>query len=261
MAATDASNGPLTLLLAEDNPHVQGLLVRAFEPLANVIVITDGADALLRAAEQLPDIVVADFTLPGLDGLRLLEKLRSRAPTSNIGCVLMAPRTDLEQLPGSAKQLADEIVEKPFLVADAVAAVRRVSARIELQRAIGSGLSTASAGSMRGRLSQLSFVDLLQALEMGGKTCRLVARSGSELCEIFVERGAVIYAACAGHRGDDAVFAALAWPDGEFEIDFAATDAPPANVQRSTQALLMDGLRLLDESRHAAATEDVLEDL
>lgn len=262
--AKNAESAKLTLLVAEDNPHVSSLLQNALSSMGNVVTVADGADALLRAAEQRPDIVIADFTLPGLDGLRLLEKLRSRVATSNVACVLMAPRGDLDQMPQQARELADEIIEKPFLIADAVSAVGRVVARVELQRALQSGASAsgaqASSAQMRGNIAQLSLVDLLQALELGGKTCRVTITHRQQKCEVFVDHGAAVRAECGNQHGDDAVFAALAWPEGEFELDFNAKPAGKPNIQRTTQALLMDGLRILDEARHSSG-DDVLGNL
>jgi len=255
------NSGKITVLLAEDNPHVSALLQTALEGFADVMPVNDGADALLRAVEQRPDMVVADFTLPGLDGLRLLEKLRGRPSTKDVAFVLMAPRSDIEQLALATREMADEVVEKPFLLADAVGAVRRVIAKIELQRALRSSASAAteSAGSghMRGTLSQLSLVDLLQALELGGKTCRVVLSYQQQHCQVFVDKGAVVQAECGKQHGDEAVFAALAWPEGEFELDFTAKLSGKKNIERSTQSLLIDGLRILDESRR----DDVLGDL
>ena len=252
-----------TILLAEDNPHIRALLQKALESFAEVMPVNDGADALLRAAEQRPDMVIADFTLPGLDGLRLLEKLRGRPSTKDVALILMAPRGDLEQMPRQARDLADEIIEKPFLLGDAVSAIRRVMAKIDLQRALRSSASaateSAASGHMRGTLSQLSLVDLLQALELGGKTARVVLTYQKQRCEVFVEKGAVFHATCGKQHGDDAVFAALAWPEGEFELDFTAKSGGKKNVQRSTQSLLMDGLRILDESRREG--DDVLGNL
>jgi CheY-like chemotaxis protein len=258
--SNDASK--LAVLLAEDNPHVRALLQNALQSFAEVVSVDDGADALLRAAEQRPDMVIADFTLPGLDGLRLLEKLRGRPSTKDVAFVLMAPRSDVEQMPRNARELADEIVEKPFLLNDAITAIRRVIAKIDLQRALRSSASaateSAASGHMRGTLSQLSLVDLLQALELGGKTCRVTLNNQQQRCEVFVEKGAVVHAECGKQHGDEAVFAALAWSEGDFEIDFTAKFKGKKNVERTTQSLLMDGLRILDESRRDS---DVLGDL
>src|SRR5215472_7204363 len=255
--AKPADGAKLTLLVAEDNPHVSSLLQNALSSMGNVVTVADGADALLRAAEQRPDIVIADFTLPGLDGLHLLEKLCSRSATSNVACVLMAPRGDLDQMPRQTRELADEIIEKPFLIADVIAAIRKVMARVELQRVLQSGASVsgaqASSGQMRGNIAQLSLVDLLQALELGGKTCRVTITHRQQKCEVFVEQGTAVRADCGNQHGDDAVFAALAWPEGEFELDFNTKPAGKPNIQRTTQALLMDGLRILDEARHSSS--------
>lgn len=251
----------ITVLLAEDNPHVTALLQEALATAAEVVTVSDGADALLRIAESKPELVIADHTLPGLDGARLLEKLRGRGGTSDVAFILMATRSDLDQLPRQTRDLADDIVEKPFFVADAVARIRRVIARIEMQRSVA-GANGIHSMNLRGRLSQLSLVDLLQALELGGKTCRLTLQQSGRQCDIFVERGAVVHAVTGSLSGEEGLFAALTWPDGEFEIDFSGAPAPSRTIERTTQALLMDGLRILDETRHAdAVAGDVLEDL
>jgi hypothetical protein len=48
-------------------------------------------------------------------------------------------------------------------------------------------------------------------------------------------------------EGDDAVFQAIAWADGEFEIDFAGT-SDRTTTTRSTTGLLMEAMRLMDEA-------------
>jgi Domain of unknown function (DUF4388) len=58
-------------------------------------------------------------------------------------------------------------------------------------------------------------------------------------------------------KGDEAVYKVLVWPDGNFLIDFTASNSEQTTT-RSTQGLLMEGLRLLDEARHEAE-QDVLE--
>ncbi len=57
---------------------VRDLMAHGLKPLCEVIVASDGADALLKAVDELPDLIVTDFKMPGLDGRQLYEKLRAR---------------------------------------------------------------------------------------------------------------------------------------------------------------------------------------
>ena len=63
------------LLLVDDNPMVLGMLRDALTPLAIVGTANDAADALLKAVDDPPDLLISDYRMPGMDGQQLVEKL------------------------------------------------------------------------------------------------------------------------------------------------------------------------------------------
>src|SRR6202049_3535073 len=85
------------LLLVDDNPMVLGMLQKALTPLAKVTTSNDGADALLKAIDDPPDLLVSDYRMPGMDGSQLVEKLKSRSGTSAISVVLLATKADINE--------------------------------------------------------------------------------------------------------------------------------------------------------------------
>src|ERR1700737_5163564 len=85
------------LLLVDDNPMVLGMLQRALTPFALIIAAGDTADALLKAVDDPPDLVVCDYRMPGMDGRQLIEKLKSRPGTANFSAVLMASKGDIAE--------------------------------------------------------------------------------------------------------------------------------------------------------------------
>ena len=104
-------------------------------------------------------------------------------------------------------------------------------------------------GVIQGRLEEMSMIDLLQSLEMGQKSCRLVVQKGTERAELYFAGGQCRDAKIKDLAGDDAVFKVLLWTEGEFEIDFNAANASTATTTtRNTTGLLMEAMRLLDES-------------
>lgn len=235
----------LKVLLVEDNPLVAQLLREAIAQVATVFYAPDAADALLRAVQEPPDLILADFGLPGMDGRQLLEKLKSRPATAGIPVILMAPKADIvERLKPLEPQVAD-FIAKPFFIKDAMLRIRRVLDRAALEKITR---EMASAKLVRGSLTQMSVIDLLQSLEMGRKSCLLTLTNSDERCLVYFADGQIADAAYGALRGDEAVYKVLTWTDsGTFEINFEAR-ATEETTTRSTQGLLMEGLRLLDEA-------------
>jgi CheY-like chemotaxis protein len=233
----------LKLLLVDDNPMVLAMLQQALSSLATVTTATDAADALLKAVDDVPDLLVCDYRMPGMDGRQLLEKLKSRPATANFSSVLMASKVDIaERL--SPQDAADDYVEKPFFLKDATRRIKRLIDRIALEKM---AKTAPSDGVVRGNLSQMNVIDLMQSLEMGRKSCQLSLSNEGDKCEVFFLEGQVKHATYGSLVGDQAVFKVLRWTGGNFQLNFEGkTDKE--TTQLNTQGLLMEGLRLLDES-------------
>jgi CheY-like chemotaxis protein len=238
------------LLLVDDNPMVLGMLEQALTPLAKVTSASDAADALLKAVDDAPDLLVCDYRMPGMDGRQLVEKLKSRPATANFSTVLMASKADIaERL--SPQDAADDYLEKPFFLKDATRRVKRMIDRISLEKM---AKTAPSDGVVRGNLSQMNVIDLMQSLEMGRKSCRLLLNNEGEKCEVFFVEGQVKHATYGSLVGDEAVFKVLRWRGGNFELDFEGKTGKET-TQLNTQGLLMEGLRLLDESQREGGAE------
>jgi CheY-like chemotaxis protein len=231
------------LLLVDDNPMILGMLQQALSSLASITTATDSADALLKAVDDAPDLLVCDFRMPGMDGRQLLEKLKSRPATANFSSVLMASKSDIaERL--SPQDAADDYLEKPFFLKDATRRIKRMIDRIALEKM---AKTAPSDGVVRGNLSQMNVIDLMQSLEMGRKSCQLSLSNDGDKCEVFFVEGQVKHATYGSLVGDAAVFKVLRWTGGNFQLDFEGkTDKE--TTQLNTQGLLMEGLRRLDET-------------
>jgi CheY-like chemotaxis protein len=250
-----ASN--VKILLVDDNPMVLGMLQEALAPLGQVSVATDAADALLKAVDDLPDVLISDYRMPGMDGKQLLDKLKSRPATAGIAVILMASKADIsERL--SMQDPIEDYLEKPFFLKDATHKIKRVVDRIALEKL---SKSESADGILRGSLVQMNVIDLVQSLEMGRKSCLLAMTNGDDRCEIYFNQGQARHAVYGPTTGDEAVFKVLRWTEGNFQIDFNGKSEQETTTL-NTQGLLMEGLRLLDEAQRDAAAEgeDVLLD-
>lgn len=241
-----AGSKSVRLLLAEDNPLVRDLLSKALEPFCEVLQAQDGADALLKVVDDPPDLILSDFRMPGVDGRQLFEKLRGREKTRHLPFLFMASRGDIEERLRPLVDGVEEFIAKPFLIKDAVRVTKKVVDRLHLEKL---QKRASRPGVIQGRLEEMSMIDLLQSLEMGQKSCRLVARSAGQQCELYFTGGQCRDAKLGNMEGDDAVYKVILWTDGEFEIDFNAANASNrTTTTRNTTGLLMEAMRLMDEA-------------
>ena len=239
------SSHDVQVLIVDDNPLIRDLMCHGMESHCTVISATDGADALLKAVDNTPDLIISDFRMPGLDGRQLLEKLRGRENTRNIPFVFVASRGDIEEkLRPSVGGGVEEFIAKPFFVADLVRQTKKIVDRLHLEKL---AKYASRPGVIQGRLEEMSVTELMQSLEMGQKSCRLTLRHGEERAELYFTAGQCKHAQLGAAEGDGAVYQAVNWSDGEFEIDFGASSGRETTTH-STTGLLMEAMRLMDEA-------------
>ncbi len=244
------------ILLVDDNPMVLGMLQEALAALGVVSTASDSADALLKAVDDPPDLLLCDYRMPGMDGRQLLERLKSRPATSGVAVILMASKADISER--LAQDSVEDHLEKPFFLKEAVRKIKRVVDRIALEKLAKAG---STDGIVRGSLAQMNVIDLVQSLEMGRKSCLLTMTNAADKCEIYFNQGQAKHAVYGSITGDAAVFKVLRWTEGNFQIDFEGKTSQETTTL-NTQGLLREGLRLLDEAQRdeAAEGEDVLLD-
>lgn len=243
------------LLLVDDNPMIVGLLRQVLEGMAEISTANDGADALLKVIDDPPELVVADYQMPGMDGRQLLEKIKSRPATAHTPVILVATRSDINEKLRPLQDIVEDFVEKPFFVREAAGRIKRVVDKIALEKM---AKAPGADGMLRGSLAQMTVMDLLQSLDMGRKSCKLTLTRDADRCELYFMDGQIQDARYGPLVGDDAVYRVLTWTNGNFEVDFGGKSLQQTTT-RSTQGLLMEGLRMVDEASHQAEEDNVLE--
>ncbi|NRT57868.1 response regulator transcription factor [Sphaerotilus uruguayifluvii] len=118
----------MKLLLVEDNPTMQTTLRRAFERRGmQVVGCEDGARALDRWEASMPDVVLLDLSLPGLDGLEVLSRARAAGLRTPV-MILTARGTVGDRILG-LNTGADDYLAKPFDLDELEARVRALARR------------------------------------------------------------------------------------------------------------------------------------
>jgi DNA-binding NarL/FixJ family response regulator len=113
------------ILLAEDHPRTAQALRTLLEPEFDVAAVVADGHALLREAETiLPDVVVTDISMPGLDGISATEALLTRHPGWRVVLVTVHEEPELIERGYAAGALA--YVMKDTVSRELIPAVRTV---------------------------------------------------------------------------------------------------------------------------------------
>jgi two-component system, OmpR family, response regulator ResD len=124
-------SGQRAILIVDDEPTIAEVVARYLERAGyRTRIASDGASALRAAAEQRPDLVVLDLMLPGIDGLRVMRRLRDQ-DSEPLGVILLTAKGEEADRVIGLRFGADDYVVKPFSPVELVARVDAVLRRVE----------------------------------------------------------------------------------------------------------------------------------
>lgn len=230
-----------TMLVGSD--RITRALGPALGRIGSAVVHTEtGTEAQAIIQEVHPDAVVIDHAAFGAELEKICRVLRQDRST------LVFVLTDASD-PALVLNLLDIGVDDVFgpphdfdLVAARVLRAMRARATAPTTQA--------PQGDFSARFEAFSFLDLAQMLANSLKSVRVdLRRSTGEEAVLYVEKGRPVHAECGALTGARAVYYVISWEeDGEFAVN-EETTFPAPNIQESIESLLMEGVRLLDESR------------
>jgi signal transduction histidine kinase len=122
------------LLIADDEPDMLRFLKSQLTVYFRVIEAFDGAQAVEKAAQFLPDVVLCDMMMPEKDGLQVCRELRERTSTRNIPILLLTARADEETKITSLMAGASDFLTKPFSVTELHVRLKNLVESRQLQR-------------------------------------------------------------------------------------------------------------------------------
>jgi DNA-binding response OmpR family regulator/DNA-binding CsgD family transcriptional regulator len=120
------------VLIVDDVPDNLAMLHDALDAAGyTVLVATDGASALQRAAQAEPDIVLLDAVMPGMDGFEVARRLKAGPETAHIPIVFMTGLTDTEHVLAAFDAGGVDYVTKPIRPPEVLA---RMAAHMQAAR-------------------------------------------------------------------------------------------------------------------------------
>ena len=117
-----------SIVVVEDDPDISDLIAHYLQKAGHDVTrLTTGTEVMPRLRAAIPDLVILDLMLPGMDGLLVCQAMRADSATATIPIIMLTARGDEADRIAGLELGADDYVTKPFSAKELVA---RVAARL-----------------------------------------------------------------------------------------------------------------------------------
>ncbi|HJU03529.1 MAG TPA: response regulator, partial [Nitrospiraceae bacterium] len=230
------------ILVVDDEPHLQrvvSLYLRGRD--YQVATAPSGTEAIRMVAEDRPDLIVADISMPGIDGFELCSHLRRDPATRTIPFIFLTAKDQDADKIKARKVGADDYLTKPCPLEQLADRVETVMDRIEQAKKI-----PLDRIGLSGQLDEVDVLDLVQMLELNQKTGALVLSRGERTGTLYFRNGLIVEADIRSPKREEPLYILLGWKAGRYLF---LPDAVPEHmpITASLAHLLFEDLRRLEE--------------
>jgi CheY-like chemotaxis protein len=135
MPDTETGTAARKILIVDDNPVNLRLLSRLLTSEGHIVrTVTDGTEALAEVQTMLPDLILLDIMMPGMDGYETCQRLKANGQTKNIPIIFISALAETEDLVQAFKSGGVDYVTKPFQIEEVLARVKTHLALQSLQK-------------------------------------------------------------------------------------------------------------------------------
>ncbi len=103
-----------TVLIIEDNDELRRFLNNILRREYTVLEASDGRQGWLLTQQEIPDVVISDIMIPGMDGIDYLRTVKENHNTSHIPVILLSAKASVEDRIQGLEYGADDYISKPF---------------------------------------------------------------------------------------------------------------------------------------------------
>jgi signal transduction histidine kinase/CheY-like chemotaxis protein/AraC-like DNA-binding protein len=128
-----------TILVIDDNSLFRKYIRERLKPLYAIVDAVDGQDGIDKAKKIIPDLIISDVMMPGMDGYDLCKKLKENVKTSHIPVILLTAKASQESVIHGLDIGADDYITKPYSTSILIARIKNL---IELRRQLQINLQT-----------------------------------------------------------------------------------------------------------------------
>ena len=249
-----------TVLIADEDAAFRKYLAM---PLAaqgfTIYEAADGSAAWQLAVQNRPWVILADISMPEVDGFEFCRRVRSHPLLARMPILFISGSDKYKERYRALQIGADDFLSKNMPIRELLMRIQLLMTRYSDLAASGELKpgTTEGAGAFQGRIEMFGAPALLQMCSQGrltGLFTALAEDAANTATVMGFRQGDIISAAAGTARGTDGVYAFLAWERGSFKFTPGDPGASEPLAQ-SVEHLLLEGCRLLDESRKQGGDE------
>jgi DNA-binding NarL/FixJ family response regulator len=145
---------PKRLLVVDDEPNLLRAVAACLKAEDyEVSTARSGHEALVQLAESVPDLIISDIRMPGMDGYKLARQLRGSPRTALVPIVFLTAKDETADRIEGFRSGIDAYLTKPFEPDELIAVVNAILQRVErthsqIARLVGAGNSEETSGSL-----------------------------------------------------------------------------------------------------------------
>ncbi len=211
-----------------------------------VTTTLSGQEAIEKVRQDRPDVVVADISMPGMDGYELCRVLRSDAATRTIPFIFLTGRDDETDRLKARKIGSDDYLTKPCPLERLTQSVDTLMDRINQAKKIPLGQV-----GLSGKIEEVDLLDLIQTLELDQKTGALILSHGERTGTLYFRDGVIVDADIRSPKREEPLFVLLGWKTGNYLFfPDALPDRMP--ITASLANLLLQDFRTMEAHEQKA---------
>ncbi|MCL2867200.1 MAG: response regulator transcription factor [Clostridia bacterium] len=173
-----------TIYIVEDDDSIREMIQLSLTYFSyEVVAFSCAEDALAAVHTAIPDMVIFDIMLPGMNGLDAVKSLRNRAKTRDLPVIILTAKdTELDKVTGLDSG-ADDYIAKPFSIMELSARIRSVLRRASKSDGLSAGDSVVKDFRIDGKTREI---------QLNGVPLHLSFKEYELLCMLIHERARIV---------------------------------------------------------------------
>ena len=229
-----ADSDPKNLQILKENLEASGF---------RIITAIEGSKVLEEIKHNIPDIILSEINLQGINGFQLLENLKKNSATSSIPLIFLTNQRDVQLRVRSFQLGAKDYMVKPLHVKEVIAHIRMVLRRMNKLKFQNSN----NFPQFSGKLNEMNLTNLIETFSVESKTGVLTLNNGNNSTgQIFFRNGSIVNAKLGDVLYEKAIFQMFPWEKGFFNMVFKSIDVSDM-ISVSNLGILIEGKKKMEK--------------
>lgn len=198
------------IFIVDDEDSILLSLQRILELSGEYEIITskDGNEALKKIKRTIPDLIISDIMMPGMDGLDFCRKIRKNEITRNVPFIFLTAKR--EKMIDGFKAGGDDFIIKPFTFDEVIVKIEAIFRRVEQTQE--------QANQIKGQIKEFGLDQILKICSKKSITGTVILQQKGTVGEIEIERGEISKVSLNDMSENDALDEIRSWTAGIFII-------------------------------------------